>query len=157
MVVSGSTGVVTPPAGSTLYYTLHGTDPRASGGAVISGALSNNGPVVITVTSNIHIVARAKSASAWKGTYSRASDISLYTAIPSLRITEIMYHPANPPPGIATNDDNFEYLELKNVSATTTLHLGGSTISGGVDFTFPVRDLPAGQRVLVVKNRAAFL
>jgi hypothetical protein len=156
MVTGGTTVLVSPPSGAVLYYTLDGTDPRASGGSIIPGALSNNGPVTITVTSNIHIVARAKSPAAWKGTYSAARDISLYTTVPPLRITEIMYHPPPPPPGLATNEEEFEYIELKNVSAST-LSIGGYTISGGVDFTFPARTLAAGERVLVVKNQAAFL
>src|SRR5439155_18413960 len=31
-----------------------------------------------------------------------------------LRVTEIMYHPAPPPPGLATNAEEFEFIELKN-------------------------------------------
>jgi hypothetical protein len=37
------------------------------------------------------------------------------------------------------------------------LNVNGFTLSGGVDFTFPNLTLAAGQRVLVVKNQAAFI
>jgi hypothetical protein len=155
LVPSGATATVTPPLGATLYYTLDGTDPRASGGTVIPGAFSNSGPVVITVTSNIHIVARAKAAGAWKGTFSAPNDISLYTTIPPLRITEIMYHPVNPPPGLLTNADHFEYLEVKNISGSP-LEVGGFSLHGGVNFEFPDQILTNGESAVIVRDVAAF-
>ena len=157
LVASGTSLTVIPPPGSILYYTLNGMDPRASGGSVAAGALSNSGPVTITVTSNLQIVARAKSPSAWKGTYSAAVSAPFYTTVPPLRLTEIMYHPAtNPPPVTTTNTvEDFEYIELKNTSAAS-LNISGYRMSGGIDFTFPNLTLAAGQRVLVVKNPAAF-
>ena len=53
------------------------------------------------------------------------------------------------------DESNFEYIELKNIGAAS-LNLEGFTLSGGVSFTFPSLSLAAGQRVLVVKNQAAF-
>jgi hypothetical protein len=156
LIPNGSAVSIVPPAGTVLYYTLNGTDPRASGGGVTVGALSNNGPVVITVTSNIHIVARAKSPTAWKGTYSGASALVLYTAIPSLRITEIMYHSAAPPPTDSVNPaDDFDFVELMNIGSNG-LNLAGFRFTDGITFSFPNLVLPPGDRVLVVRNRVAF-
>lgn len=75
-----------------------------------------------------------------------------------LRITEIMYHPAPPPPGVATNAEEFEYIELKN-TGPVTLSLLGVRFANGVEFGFTgssVTTLAAGQSVLVVKNHTAF-
>ena len=155
LVTNGFNVTVTPPPGATLYYTLNGVDPRAPGGALAAGVLSNNGPVTVTVNSNIRIVARARQAGAWKNTFGGPAAVSLYTVVPSLRITEIMYYPAPPPPGSTNTADDFEYIEVKNVSAFP-LDVNGYTLSGGIQFTFPNVTLAAGQSAVVVANIAAF-
>jgi hypothetical protein len=75
-----------------------------------------------------------------------------------LRITEIMYHPASRP-GLATNADEFEYLELKNIGPAP-LSLLGVHFTNGVDFAFTpasaITSLGAGESVLLVKNLTAF-
>lgn len=76
----------------------------------------------------------------------------------SLRITELMYHPAAPPAGSAYTRDDFEYIELRNVGGTA-LNLAGIRFVNGVEFSFSgstVTTLAAGQSVLIVKNAAAF-
>lgn len=75
-----------------------------------------------------------------------------------LRITEIMYHPTELP-GSPILPDEFEYLELRNVSATETLDLAGVRLITGVEFQFAgsaITRLAPGERVLVVKNPTAF-
>ncbi|UCG59434.1 MAG: lamin tail domain-containing protein, partial [Phycisphaerales bacterium] len=72
-----------------------------------------------------------------------------------LRITEIMYHPADPAPGAPYNDEDYEYIELRNVGAGP-LSLAGVRLTEGVTFSFPSISLPAGDYVVVVKNQAAF-
>ncbi len=62
-----------------------------------------------------------------------------------LRITEVMY-----------NNGDADFIELKNIGATT-LDLSDVSITDGVDFSFPDgRMLPAGEFVLVVKDLTAF-
>ncbi len=86
-------------------------------------------------------------------------DISDFTD--HLRITEIMYHPAEPTgaeTGVSTNRDDYEYLELKNVG-NSPLDLRDVRFTKGVDFDFAgsaIEVLAAGEYVLVVKNIAAF-
>src|SRR5439155_22877124 len=46
-VADGATVTISPPPGATLYYTLDGTDPRAGGGGVAPGVLSNGGPATV--------------------------------------------------------------------------------------------------------------
>ncbi len=155
MVSNGFPVTITPPVGATLYYRLDGVDPRASGGSIVSGSLSNNGPVIVTVNANVRIVARAQKAGAWKSTFSGPNAVSLYTIVPSLRITEIMYHPGPPPAGSTNAADDFEYIEVKNIGAVP-LNVNGYSLSGGVQFTFPNVSLAAGQSAVVVANVAAF-
>ena len=77
----------------------------------------------------------------------------------SLRLTELMYHPAPPAPGSNFTDEDFEFIELRNISAAP-LNLTGFKFTQGVTFDFTgsaVTNLAPGQRVLIVKNPAAML
>jgi len=86
-----------------------------------------------------------------------------YTGNPSLaqlylRVTEIMYHPEAPPPGSLYGREEFEYIELRNIGPGL-LDLTGVHFTNSIDFSFTgsaVTSLAPGQRVLVVKNLAAF-
>ncbi|MBB5351249.1 hypothetical protein HNR46_001485 [Haloferula luteola] len=76
----------------------------------------------------------------------------------NLMITEVMYHPVGPPPA-SGDDQDFEYLELQNISTTLTLDLTPVRFTKGVDFDFAgseITELAPGEVVLVVKSRAAF-
>ena len=59
-----------------------------------------------------------------------------------LRITEIMYNPAN---------DGLEFIEVQNTS-TRTLDMHGVRLDGGIEFTFPSTTLSPGERVVVAEN-----
>ena len=75
-----------------------------------------------------------------------------------LRVTEIMYNPS--PLTTITNDaQQFEYIELKNISTNTTLNLTGVRFTNGIYFSFTgsaVTSLSPGQTVLIVRNQALF-
>jgi hypothetical protein len=74
-----------------------------------------------------------------------------------LRITEIMYNPS-PLAGNTNDAQEFEYIELKNISSGT-ISLAGVRFINGINFDFTgsaVTSLAAGQRVLVVRNLSAF-
>jgi hypothetical protein len=167
LVSVGQTVTITPAAktNTRLLYTLNGTDPRLSGGAVSPLALSNNGPVTVTISTNIRVFARS-----WNPTHQNLTGVknppisspwsgptveSFYTGIPPLRVTEIMYHPPAPPVGNTNDADNFEFIELQN-TGIAPLNLQGARLSGGIDFVFPSLVLTGGQHVVVVKNLAAF-
>ncbi|WP_193214309.1 lamin tail domain-containing protein [Luteolibacter marinus] len=77
-----------------------------------------------------------------------------------LRISEIQYHPADPTPAEevalpAVTGDDFEYLELAN-TGPSPLQLAGATFTEGIGFSFPSASLPAGERLVLAKNPAAF-
>ena len=66
----------------------------------------------------------------------------------NLRITEVMYDPIN--------GNNYEFIELRNISASATLDLTGVRLTSGVDFVFPAASLAPRAYVLVVRNQPAF-
>jgi hypothetical protein len=66
-----------------------------------------------------------------------------------------MYHPADANEGSPYNDEEFEYIELKNIGSAP-LPLDGIKFTKGIYFTFPATTLPSGKYLLVVKNQAAF-
>ncbi|HXJ57646.1 MAG TPA: lamin tail domain-containing protein [Verrucomicrobiae bacterium] len=156
-----------PLSGTQIYYQLDGSDPRLLDGGISPTASLYSGP--IPITRNTRVLARAYNpnhrnvtghnapplSSPWSGT-----NVGIFVVqTPPLIITEIMYHPDNPPAGDLTDPDHFEYIELKNIGATT-LDLVGFHFTNGIDFTFTatnaVTSLAPGARVVLVKDRLAF-
>ncbi|HLP77056.1 MAG TPA: lamin tail domain-containing protein, partial [Candidatus Paceibacterota bacterium] len=75
-----------------------------------------------------------------------------------LRITEIMYNPS-PFTGVTNDEQQFEYIELKNISTNVTLNLSGVRFTNGIFFSFTgsaVTSLAPQQTVLIVRNRSCF-
>jgi hypothetical protein len=71
----------------------------------------------------------------------------------NIRLTEINY---NPEGRLDLPGDSLEFLELKNVGATT-LQLGALEITDGVTYTFPdTATLAAGEFYVIASNAAAF-
>ncbi|MEY2407928.1 MAG: hypothetical protein QOF48_598 [Verrucomicrobiota bacterium] len=164
---SGSTLTLTGPAGATIYYTLDGTDPRAPGGGIASNARAYTGPFV--VSANVRVMARSRDLShvnATGGTNPRISSPwsgpsvgTFYTKLPALAVTEIMYHPANPPAPDTSDPDHFEFIELKN-TGPTAINLVGMRFTNGIEFAFTatnaVTSIAPGAYLVVVNNRADF-
>jgi len=92
---------------------------------------------------------------------STAPDITDYRN--ALVVSEVHYHPLPPSTpeelGASLNKDDFEFIELMNVG-TTTLDLNGVRLADAVTFDFTssaITTLDPGERVLVVKEPAAFI
>ena len=88
----------------------------------------------------------------WPGT---PSDLQQY-----LRISELQYHPADPGPleqagmpGMTGTD--LEYIEFVNIGPSA-LDLSGAKFTEGIGFTFGSTSLPAGERLVLARNPAAF-
>lgn len=161
--------LLTGPTNGTIYYTLDGTDPRLAGGGV-RGTAKIAGTDPIQITANARLVARVNNnahtartgagdpplVSKWSG----VTAATYFNVVPPLRLTEIMFHPANAPEGSTNSDSDFEFVELKNTS-NAALNLIGFSLSGGIQYTFTaasgVTVLDPGARVLVVRSRAVFL
>lgn len=137
LLTNGGLLTLSAPLG-VIHYTLDGTDPRAAGGGLSPSALLYSGPV--TLTNNAGIFARALYTNAWS-----APSRAVYVAtLPALRITELNYHPANPPTNSPYGDEDFEFVELQN-TGTNIINLAGVQLGGGIDFTFAPNELiPVG-------------
>ncbi len=75
-----------------------------------------------------------------------------------LRVTELMYHP-DAVAGNTNGPEEFEYIELENISEHVALELTGVQFISGIDFNFTgsaITSLSPGFAVLIVKNLAAF-
>jgi hypothetical protein len=135
-----------PNATGTIYYTLDGTDPRATGGAV--AGLTCTAPISITQSATVR--ARIYDGTVW----SALMEVPFYVDTP-LRITEIMYNPPNAPAGNPYPTQAFEYIELQNIGSAA-LALAGMSLTGGVSFTFTSQTLAAGECAVVVADPDAF-
>ncbi|MBN2163139.1 MAG: CotH kinase family protein [Pontiellaceae bacterium] len=155
---------MTASSGHMIYYTTDGSDPRAAGGLPSASASVYSGP--LTVPADTIIKARVWNGTAWgsgsvapydapwsgltEGVYQRLSQ--------KLLLTEIHYNPAAPPAGSAYLNDDFEFVEFRNIGLAP-LDLRGYALAGGIAFSFEgsaVESLPAGGFVVVVRNLAAF-
>jgi hypothetical protein len=75
-----------------------------------------------------------------------------------LRITELMVNPADPPLDDTRDNDEFEFIELKNIG-DQRLDLSHVSLKDGVRFDFSdsrITHLDPGQFVLVVRSEQAF-
>jgi len=135
-------------AGSVVYYTLDGSDPRALGGSIAPSALAYSAPLTLNYTTTIR--SRVFSGGVW----SAMNEITFYPVqdLSKLLVTEIMYHP----PMIGFIDgDEFEFLELKN-TGPNILGLGGMSFTG-LTFTFPAgTTLAPGQFFVLAANGQTF-
>lgn len=142
------------PSNSVIYispdvnaFRARTTGPRAGQGLFVVGPYKGQ------------LSARGENVTVWDDR-GRLVATNSFPATPSpaqqfLRITELMYHPA--PAASGTNGaEEFEYVELKNISPSVTLDLTGIRFTNGIDFAFSGGTLAPGQRILVVKNLAAF-
>lgn len=148
-----STGFpLTITASNTVYVTLDGTDPREY--------LTGNpvGPpctAPITLDRSTHVKARAHSA---LGEWSALTEavFSMSNVVASLRLSEVMYHPAAPPPGVTNRvDDDYEFVELRNTGAET-INLAYVRLGDAIRFTFGNLPLGPDQHVVVVHDLTAF-
>jgi len=76
----------------------------------------------------------------------------------NLRITEIMYNPSGAAIGDSIDNDDFEFIELRNID-DESIDLTFVSFVEGITFDFglgSIMSLLPGEYVLVVKNEAAF-
>ncbi|MBN1391858.1 MAG: lamin tail domain-containing protein, partial [Sedimentisphaerales bacterium] len=108
-----------------------------------------------TSTDSYNFVPMAGSTPGYANTYPKVGPVV---------ISEIMYHP-DWPPNSPYENDQYEFIELRNISTgPVTLYdsVQGAPwkLTDGIDFTFPAEPnevtIPAGGRILVVKNLTAF-
>jgi hypothetical protein len=128
--------------GQTAWYTLDGSDPRQPGGTISGMMYTGAAPV----TKAIHVKARTRTSDdIWSALAEAVFNVDPISD--SLRITELMYHPADP---------NTEFVELRNIGSET-INLNLVEFSKGIDFVFGEdTDLAPGRYALIVQDQAAF-
>jgi hypothetical protein len=137
------------------------------GGGNGTGGIEYTGPITLTGTSRLF--ARVFDPSGGHSTNSRQTPVGtgwsapleveyLVNEVPAnssnLIISEIMHDPYDLGDAL-TEDGAFEWIELQNISGGP-ISLTGVRFLDGIEFVFPGRSLSAGERVLVVRNQAAF-
>jgi hypothetical protein len=127
---------------------IAGRSGSPAAGGVSPTAIRYTGPITLTRTTQVK--ARVLSGSTWSAL--NEATFAVGPVAENLRITEIMYHPADTDD---PNDPNEEFIELKNIGSES-INLNMARFTNGVDFTFPSLELAAGKYVLVVKDQAAF-
>ncbi len=125
-----------------------GTTTAPTASSVAPTAVKYTTPLLLSQSAPVK--ARVLSGGTWS-----ALNEAVFAVGPvaeSLRVSEIMYHPAdtgNP------NDPNTEFIELTNI-ASQSINLNLVQFTHGIGYTFPSFELPAGGYCLVVKDLAAF-
>ena len=128
---------------SVSLEAAESTIPRQAG--VSPAAIRYDGPV--SLDRSTRVKARTLSGSTWSALSEAVFAVG--PAAESLRISEMMYHPAD------IDDPNSEFIELTNVGAESIdLHLVRFT--DGVDYTFEPFELAPGGYCLLVCDPEAF-
>ncbi len=154
VVFSFRPGTVVPANGQIYVspdvraFRSRNAGPRGGMGLFVTGPyrgqLSARGETVILMDQTGRVVA----TNTYAGTPSLAQQF--------LRITELMYHP-DPQPGSTNYSEEFEYVELRNISTNTTINLAGVRLTNGLVFSFTNSTLLGAQQTLVLaRNSVAF-
>lgn len=160
-VPAGYSLTISNPGGAgTIYYTLDGSDPRT---AWTSAAAGTAYTPPLTLNSPVTVKARVLNGTTWSALTEAFFSVNTVPAsAANLVISEFNYNPSNPTTaeGLAgfENANDFEYIELLNISASA-VDLRGCAFTAGVTFNFnngSIYTLPPGGRVLIVENAAAF-
>lgn len=149
-------------AAGTVYFTLDGSDPRLEGGAISPAAIIyTSTPVVLSASKTVN--ARVLNGSTWSALNSAYFSVGAVPAsAANLVISEVNYNPASSNPSEVaqgyTDNNLFEYIEIMNIGASA-VDLSDVQFTAGVTYRFsasPIKELAPGDRVLVVKDTAAF-
>jgi hypothetical protein len=116
----------------------------SSSGEISKTAIEYTGPITLNRSQKYKIRAYDPATMEWSALDDAAFGVGPVKE--SLRITELMYHPADP---------NLEFIELKNIG-TEAINLNLVHFTHGVDFTFGDTTLAPGGFALLVENAAEF-
>ncbi len=125
-----------------------GTPGSVPPAGIAASALRYAGPIALSKSALVK--ARVLSGSTWS-----ALNEAIFAVGPvagSLRVSELMYHPADTG---KPNDPNTEYIELTNI-ANGAINLNLVRFTDGIDYTCPSFELSPNGYCLVVKDLAAF-
>jgi hypothetical protein len=101
-----------------------------------------NSPVILD--NSVQVKTRVLDGSEWSAL--NEATFSVGPVAESIRITEIMYHPADP---------NTEFIELKNIGPDP-INLNLISFTDGIDFAFGAEQLNSNDCIVVVENISEF-
>jgi len=165
----GITLTMTNPNGNgTIYYRADGLDPRASGGGVRPGSTAYSGSIPISTFTSVMARVLNSGTNEWSALNEAIFVLGVAPSSSNVAVTEINYRPADPNQteindmaamGLpAPEDDDFEYIEIMNISATDPVDFSGVVVSydQSPGYTFPDNfALQPKEIVLIARNPAA--
>ncbi|MES2468564.1 MAG: CotH kinase family protein [Verrucomicrobiota bacterium] len=165
IVSAGSAAAITSAA-PECWVTTDGSDPRLPGGGVSPVAVAASS---LTISGDVRLIARSRNGVDWSGPVSVVLAVGAVPAgMGNPVISEIHYHPAAPDAGEQadgfTDREDFEFIELHNrAAAKVSVH--DIRLILDRDLYQPAWDgvtadrwtIPAGGRLVLVRNRAAFV
>lgn len=145
-----------PNGAGKIYYTLDGTDPRLTGGAPATDALTAADGEKLFFPQSAVLKARIWLNEDWSAVH-ELTLIGNQEDLSALKITELNYHPKDEINGVDTlQGTDLEFIEFKN-TGPSALHLGGITLDSAVHYVFPDHViLPPGQFYVVASKPSAF-
>ncbi|MGJ8724958.1 MAG: lamin tail domain-containing protein [Roseibacillus sp.] len=158
-VVGFNLGITNPNSSGIVYYTTDGSDPRLVGGTVNSNANISNGSATLTQSGRVKSRVYNPSTSTWSALNDFGFIVGVAGSATNLVISELHYNPVGTAADISTDKDDYEFIELLNLSDTDPIELTGTKFTDGITFDFTesnVIQLAPGERVVVVSNLAAF-
>ena len=144
--------IIKPDAGSRMFYTEDGSDPRLIGGAISPDALETGSELSLSISASGIIMARCYDNGNWsalKTLYVSRTD----EEYARLKVTELYFHPPDFIAGIdTTSGRRYEFIEFKN-TGEVALDLSGFLLDSAVRYQFPEKSLlmPGAFYVVVSK------
>jgi hypothetical protein len=135
---------ITAPSGTTIFYTLDGSDPQLAGASTYTAPVVLNG-VQVTVKSRAKLNSSGEWSALTEATFTLGA---VAAAAGNLVVSEIHYNPAG-------TSDATEFVEILNRS-TSRVDLTGVNFTGAMIFTFGNITMEPGARILVVEDSVAF-
>ncbi|MSU23835.1 MAG: hypothetical protein EXS32_08435 [Opitutus sp.] len=134
---------------------------------LVGQTASAPGPAIALATPGAHTVrTRIKNGTTWSPLTEATFVLDAAPAsAANLVVSELHYHPADPTPAELAagynNGNDFEFIELLNISRTQSIDLSGVKLDDAVSFDFStvapaLRILPPGGRIIIAENTAAF-
>jgi hypothetical protein len=146
-----SLNIGNPNSSGAIYYTMDNSDPRAIGGAVNGSAKEISESIELVIDKTTIVKARIKDGDTWSALH----EITLLANADyeNLKLTEIHYHPLD---ADTINDDEFEFIELKN-TGVNTVALSQAYFENGFTYVFPAGTvLDAGKFIVLASNADEF-
>ena len=155
-----------PPNAANAYPRNDYSDMRFDL-RLVGQTASAPGPALALATAGAHTVrTRIRNGATWSPL---TEATFVLEAIPAqaanLVVSEFHYHPADPTPAEQAagfnNGNDFEYIELLNISRTQSVDLSGVKLEDAVSFDFgsvapALRIIPPGGRIIIAENIAGF-